>query len=113
MNLRKFRTFANRFLIGLAKVFGMRLIDEDTKEVLGKALIIPFRGKIHLIGFHSPGDHGFVIPQFDTQERATYWKQSIVFARHPIPDYPHEHSQRDTDASASASRREHDTLVER
>ena len=103
MTMQPLRNLANRTLVGLAKVFGMRLVDQHTKETLGKAIVIPFRGKIHLIGFHS-ADNGFVIPQFVTQRRVTYWKQSIVFAKHPFPDYPNENSQRDSDSPKTRSR---------
>jgi hypothetical protein len=73
--------------IGLffARLFGTRLVDYQTGRDLGKALIIGWRGKIHVIGLETA-----VRAVFLPQQRLTYWKQEIGFTTHPPPDYPNE-----------------------
>jgi hypothetical protein len=67
----------------IAHRLGARLIDFDSGRNLGKALIIPWRGRIHVIGLEAA-----VRPMFQPQKRLTYWKQEIVFTEHPPPDFP-------------------------
>ena len=69
--------------LSFARLVGTRIIDCETGQPLGKALIIPWRGKIHVIGLPLS-----VRPLFRPQERLTYWKQEIVFTVHPPPDFP-------------------------
>jgi hypothetical protein len=71
----------------LAHLFGSRIVDVRTGRLLGRGLLVPFRGKIHVIGLEKP-----VIPVFVPQERLTYWKQELGFTAHPPPDFPHEPS---------------------
>ena len=66
----------------LARLFGTRLTDFQTGRSLGRALIIPWRGHIHVIGLQKD-----VRPVFKPQKRLTYWKQDIVFTVHPSPDF--------------------------
>ena len=53
--------------------------------MLGRALLVPFRGRIHVIGLDAN-----VVPEFAPQERLTYWKQELRFTTHPPPDFSHE-----------------------
>ena len=69
--------------LSLARLVGTRVTDFNSGRVLGKALIVPWRGKIHVIGLEAS-----VRPQCQPQERLTYWKQEIVFTVHPPPDFP-------------------------
>lgn len=71
----------------LARLVGTRLIDFQTGRDLGKALIIPWRGKVHAIGLETA-----VRAVFLPQKRLTYWKQEIGFTTQPPPDYPNERS---------------------
>jgi hypothetical protein len=66
----------------IAHTFGTRIRDLQSGRLLGKALIIPWRGKIHVIGLEAA-----VRPMFQPQKRLTYWKQEIVFTIHPPPDF--------------------------
>ena len=66
----------------LARIFGSRITDFQTGQPLDKALIIPWRGKIRVIGLKKN-----VRPMFQPQKRLTYWKQDIVFTVHPSPDF--------------------------
>ena len=96
----KLRKLANQLVVVAAKLIGSQIRDHRTNQPIGKAILLPFRGKIHLLGYHCPQEHGqHVVPEFDTQQRATYWKQTIVFTQQPEPDYPREHPQRDPNPS--------------
>jgi hypothetical protein len=69
----------------LAQTFGTRIIDHETGQSLGRALIVPWKGKVHVIGL-TRAVRIFWLPQ----DRITYWKQEIGFATHPPPDFPNE-----------------------
>ena len=71
--------------VALAGLFGSDLRDYRTGEKIGRALLIPWRGKVHVVGLHDP-----VRVVFLPQERLTFWKQEIGFTAHPPPDFPHE-----------------------
>jgi hypothetical protein len=77
--------------IGLffVSVFGTRLVDFQTGRDLGKALIVGWRGKIHVIGLKQA-----VRAVFLPQKRLTYWKQEIGFTTQPPPDFTNERSTR-------------------
>jgi hypothetical protein len=72
-------------VLWLARFCGSDLTDYRSGEVLGRALLVPFRGKIHVIGLEHP-----VVPVFVHQDRLTYWKQDLSFTAHPPPDFPHD-----------------------
>lgn len=65
-----------------ARFFGMTLTDAHSGKPLGKVLLFPWRGKIHVIGLPTA-----VRPVFLPQQRVTYWKQEIGFCQHPTPDF--------------------------
>jgi len=69
----------------IVRVFGTRLVDFQTGRDLGKALIIGWRGKIHVIGLKQA-----VRAVFLPQQRLTYWKQEIGFTTQPPPDFLNE-----------------------
>ena len=71
--------------IGLAVVrrIGMKITDFETGLFLGRALFIPWAGKIHVIGLELN-----VRPLFLPQERLTYWKQEMGFSVHSPPNFP-------------------------
>jgi hypothetical protein len=70
-------------ILKFAHAFGARLKDQRTGEALGRVLVIPFRGKLWIIGLTAS-----VRPEFLPQIRTTYWKQDLGFATHPDPDFP-------------------------
>ena len=72
-------------IVRLARRLGAPVYDVRTGALLGRALLVPFRGKVHVIGLETA-----VIPVFSPQERLTYWKQELGFTAHPPPDFPHE-----------------------
>lgn len=70
------------FLV-LIKPISWRIYDCRTGKPLGRALFIPWRGRILVIG-----SEGTLIPVFLPQDRLTYWKQELGFTTHPTPDFP-------------------------
>ena len=86
------KRFLRTLLKAATAVFGARIIDQRTGKVLGRALFIPWRGKLRVIGLEDKR----VIPRFESQERLTYWHQSLGFTTHPEPDFPHERKADDS-----------------
>jgi len=77
---------ARNFVLTLCRWFGSDICDSITGEKLGRALLVPWRGRILVIGLETT-----VVVQFLPQARLTYWKQEIGFGRGPsAPDYPRE-----------------------
>ena len=86
------RKFFRSIGLTLARAIGTRLVDFQTGHDLGRALIIPWRGKIHVIGLET-----IVRPIFLPQTRLTYWKQEIGFTTHPPLDFPNVRSTSSTE----------------
>ena len=83
-----------RMVIGLARSVGSKVTDAETGRVLGRAFLVPWKGRIAVIGLDAE-----VKPVFVAQKRLTFWKQDIGFTVQPPPDFPHEASpQRPPDA---------------
>jgi hypothetical protein len=79
------KTILLGFLRLLVRVFGWSIRDAQTGKLLGRAFLVPWRGRIHFIG-----NTGAVEPVFLPQERVTYWKQELGFARKSAVDFPRE-----------------------
>ena len=71
--------------LAIARLFASDLVDFRTGKKIGRALLLPWRGKIHVIGLNESVQVAFI-----PQERLTFWKQEIGFTVHPPPDFPHE-----------------------
>lgn len=83
-----------RIVLGLARRVGSKVTDAETGRVLGRAFLLPWKGRIAVIGLEAE-----VKPVFLAQQRLTFWKQDLGFTVHPPPDFPHEASpQRPPDA---------------
>jgi hypothetical protein len=80
-----FRKRLRAAVLYLARLCGSNITDYRSGKVVGRALLLPFRGKIHVIGLDAA-----IVPVFITQRRLTYWKQELGFTAHPEPDFPHE-----------------------
>ena len=80
-------SFIRRIVITLARSVGSKIMDAETGEVLGRAFLFPWRGKIAVIGLDAE-----VKPVFLPQQRLTYWKQNLGFTVHKPADFPHEAS---------------------
>ena len=72
------------------RFFGSQIRDEESGEFLGRALILIWRGRIHLIGFTGAGP---IKPVFCSQEKIRYWRQGIGFTRPVPPDFPRHRSE--------------------
>ena len=81
----KMRLFVRRVGLAIARLVGSQIVEYKTGRQLGRALLIPWRGKIHVIGLDVA-----VRPVFLPQKRLTYWKQDLGFTIHPRPDFPRE-----------------------
>lgn len=79
------RLTLHNFLVGVARWCGSMIYDVETGKPLGRALILAWRGRVHVIGLE-----GAVRPVFLPQSRLTYWKQDLGFAAPLEPDYPRE-----------------------
>ncbi len=79
------KQFLLRILPVLIRLFGSKIRDARTGNVIGRALLLPWRGRIHFIG-----TTGVVEPVFLPQERLTYWKQELGFAKLDPVDFPRE-----------------------
>lgn len=84
------KQLARDVAISVIQKIGTTLIDCQSGRPLGRALILPWRGKIHIIGLATA-----VRPVFLSQHRLTYWKQELAFTTHPPPDYPHVSQEKD------------------
>ncbi|MDQ6624483.1 MAG: hypothetical protein M3Y86_13495 [Verrucomicrobiota bacterium] len=82
------RKFLRQCLLTLARSFGTNLIDCETGRPLGKAFVIGWRGRVHVIGLETA-----VRAVFLPQARITYWKQELGFTQHPPPDFPNVREQ--------------------
>ena len=100
--MMRFRKFMRSLGMKLVHRFGARLRDSETGEVLGRVLIVPWRGRIHVIGL----EEVTVRPAFLPQQRLTYWKQDLGFTRMPPPDFPHEAEQHRAGSKAGKPKRD-------
>jgi hypothetical protein len=82
------RKFIRAVGLKIAQTIGMPIKDFRSGRSLGRALVVPWRGKIHVIGLDVAVRHVAARPMFQPQKRLTYWKQEIDFTEHPPPDFP-------------------------
>ncbi len=80
--IESLRRFIRGVGLAVARAVGTRLVDFKTGRSLGRALIFPWRGKIHIVGLTKT-----VRPVFLPQKRITYWKQELGFTVHDQPDF--------------------------
>lgn len=79
------RGWLYRRLLFFVYLFGCTIRDGRTGEVLGKAIIVPWGGRLMIIGYTGTK---YFYPVFKLQKRATYWRQEVEFRTHPDPDEP-------------------------
>lgn len=60
----------------LVRIFGSRIEDYRTGESLGRALILVWRGRIHVIGY--TGEKPLLI-DFLAEDEVRYWRSRIGF----------------------------------
>ena len=83
--MNKLKLLLRSAVLCLARGLGSPIVDARTGALLGRALLVSFRGRVHLVGLEA-----VVVPVFLPQQRPTYWKQEIGFTIYPPPDFPHE-----------------------
>jgi hypothetical protein len=82
------KTLLRPFLLRIINLLSSNIQDVNTGERIGRALLIPWRGRIVVLG---EGVAGYaLVPKFCPQKRITFWKCELGFTQHPLPDYPHE-----------------------
>ncbi len=77
--------------MGLFRLLGSDIRDCRTGQVVGRGVVVAWRGKVHLLGV-APA----VVPVPLRQERVTYWRQEIGFTCHGPVDYPDRRQGRAT-----------------
>jgi len=95
--LSPIRRLLRQVILGSARTFGMKLVDSKTGESLGRAFVIPFGGKIHVVGLEA---EKAVRVGFLNQHRLTYWKQEIGFQAAKEPDFSAAPGKSKEDADA-------------
>lgn len=68
----------------LARRFGSSIQDERTGKVLGKALLVPWGGRVWLMGLHRP----YVRAVFVKESRVRYARHWMGFSTHAPVDFP-------------------------
>jgi hypothetical protein len=74
--------------LGIINLLSSDIRDVDTGKCIGRALLVPWRGRILILGASVAGFA--LVPKFFPQTRLTFWKCELGFTRHPAPDYLHE-----------------------
>ena len=72
-------------MLWLIRLAGSDIPDARTGKVIGRALLLPWRGRIFVLGIEP-----CLVPVFYPQARMVQWKTVLGFTRHPVPDFPHE-----------------------
>jgi len=86
--MSKYKQLIRCLLLGIIDLFASDIRDVHTGERIGRALLVPWRGRMLVLG---GGIAGYsLVPTFCAQTRLTFWKCELGFTRHPLPDYPHE-----------------------
>jgi hypothetical protein len=68
----------------LVRLLGSPIRDTRTGNLVGRAILVPWKGTIRVIGL----SHAFVMPRFAPVRQTFYWHQTIEFSTHPPVDYP-------------------------
>ncbi len=86
-------------LRALRFLFGVNVVDQRSGEVVGRVVVVRWKGGLRLIGL----DGLAVRPYFLPQMSEVYWAQDLAFATHPPPDFPHVEKQHCVDYTPDAS----------
>jgi hypothetical protein len=75
-------------VLGILDLFASDIRDINTGECIGRALLVPWRGRIIVVG---KGVAGYaLVPKFCPQQRLSFWKCELGFTKHPKPDFLRE-----------------------
>jgi hypothetical protein len=72
--------------LGVINLLSSEVRDVDTGKRIGRALFVPWRGRILIVG--EGVANCILVPKFRAQRRLTFWKVELGFTEHPAPDYP-------------------------
>lgn len=76
--------YSGRVIRAAAALVGSRLLDEKTGQVLGRAFIIPWRGRLMVIGYTGLLP---LRPVVCRDSRLSYWKLTLGFTAPSQPDF--------------------------
>lgn len=86
--MKNWRQIFRSAVLGMVDVFASDIRDIKTGERIGRALLIPWRGRIIMVG---KGVAGYaLVPRFCPQTRLNFWKCELGFTKHPKPDFLRE-----------------------
>jgi hypothetical protein len=74
------KMFLRNLLVWLARCLGSTVRDVRTGRVLGRALFVPWKGGIRVLGAEAAW-----VPVPVSQSRITYWRQDLGFTLHDSP----------------------------
>ncbi len=82
------RKFLRPWFYRIVDLLSSDIRDIETGEYIGRALLVPWRGRILVVGRGMAGYS--LLPRFYPESRLTFWKAELGFTRHAPPDFPHE-----------------------
>jgi hypothetical protein len=85
--------FLHSILDLMVRTLGTDIEDYRTGKKIARALVLCWRGRIHLLGLRGEDQ---VIPLFLPQEKMSFWNRQIGFTIHPRPDFPREPATKQT-----------------
>lgn len=68
----------------LVRLLGSDIRDETDGELLGRAFIFSWFGRVHLIGYEGVPLRLVCVPQ----EKIRYWRITLGFTKAEVPDFP-------------------------
>ena len=84
----------------LRRLWGMKLVDQRTGEVIARVVVVRWKGGLKVIGL----DGVAVRPHFLPQTTESYWAQDLGFSTHPPPDFPYVEDGHRADLPPDTSR---------
>jgi hypothetical protein len=72
------KCFLRRLFYGFLRLVGSEIRDERTGRSLGRAVLLPWRGKIYVLGAHCE----LWVPVPRPQNTMCFWKQAVGFTTH-------------------------------
>ncbi len=81
--MQRIKQFVRKVGLSIFRAFGTTIVDAESGVRLGRAFLLPWRGRVMVIGLEIP-----VRPVFLPQTRLSYWKQELGFTTHPAPNFP-------------------------
>jgi hypothetical protein len=67
----------------LVRLLGSDVRDEVDGELLGRAFMVCWRGRVHLIGYEGVPLRLVCVPQ----EKIRYWRITLGFTKAEVPDF--------------------------